>query len=69
MFPAAIDDCITATEHFVNHASDFGVDPNNIGVAGTISKYIDNKKGVLHKMNKASEAKQFQYDFSLFFVT
>ncbi|XP_078693357.1 arylacetamide deacetylase-like [Branchiostoma floridae x Branchiostoma belcheri] len=34
-FPVPFEDCLTATQHFLQHAAEFGVDPTRIGVAGT----------------------------------
>ncbi|XP_035679666.1 arylacetamide deacetylase-like isoform X2 [Branchiostoma floridae] len=33
-FPIPFEDCLTATQHFLQHASEYGVDPTRIGVAG-----------------------------------
>ncbi|XP_078614213.1 arylacetamide deacetylase-like [Branchiostoma floridae x Branchiostoma japonicum] len=36
-FPIPFEDCLTATQHFLQHASEYGVDPTRIGVAGDSS--------------------------------
>ncbi|XP_019646576.1 PREDICTED: arylacetamide deacetylase-like [Branchiostoma belcheri] len=36
-FPVPFEDCLTATQHFLQHAAEFGVDPTRIGVAGDSS--------------------------------
>ncbi|XP_066290534.1 arylacetamide deacetylase-like [Branchiostoma lanceolatum] len=33
-FPAPLEDCLQATEYFLQHAEDFDVDPSRIGVLG-----------------------------------
>ncbi|XP_066267948.1 neutral cholesterol ester hydrolase 1-like [Branchiostoma lanceolatum] len=33
-FPIPFEDCLTATQHFLQHASEYGVDSTRIGVAG-----------------------------------
>ncbi|XP_078613334.1 arylacetamide deacetylase-like [Branchiostoma floridae x Branchiostoma japonicum] len=33
-FPIPFEDCLTATQHFLQHASEYGIDPTRIGVAG-----------------------------------
>ena len=34
-FPAAVDDCVNATKHFMLHAFRWNVDPKRIAVAGS----------------------------------
>ncbi|XP_072180653.1 neutral cholesterol ester hydrolase 1-like [Diadema setosum] len=34
LFPAQIEDSLTATKYLLTHASDFGVDPRRVGVSG-----------------------------------
>lgn len=33
-YPAAIDDCVTAYRHIVEHGADFGIDPQRVAVGG-----------------------------------
>ena len=34
VFPAAVDDSEAATQYFIEHASDYGVDPQRVAVMG-----------------------------------
>ena len=34
VFPAPLDDCVNATKYFINHAHEFGADPERVAVAG-----------------------------------
>ena len=34
VFPVPLDDCVTATKHFMKNAADFGVDANRVVIAG-----------------------------------
>ena len=34
VFPVPLDDCVTATKHFMKNAADFGVDSNRVVIAG-----------------------------------
>eukprot|EP00058_Branchiostoma_floridae_P018224 XP_002603713.1 hypothetical protein BRAFLDRAFT_93072 [Branchiostoma floridae] len=34
VYPAALDDCLAATKHFIRHAEQYNVDPSRIAVAG-----------------------------------
>ena len=39
-FPAAFDDCVTATRYLLRNAKDFGVDPSRIAVAGKTGQWL-----------------------------
>ena len=39
-FPADVDDCVTATTHFLRNADRYGVDPHRIAVGGKFSPEI-----------------------------
>ena len=39
-FPAAFDDCVAATRHLMEHASEYNVNPNRVVIAGDFNNQL-----------------------------